>query len=97
MSSDQLKEAASLGAFMEIVARNLTGTPADRTRALNAIRLVGPDLTFISSDSGLTGSPSHTDALAQAAKVLREAGFGEPALARMFKENPARLIKLPLL
>jgi hypothetical protein len=97
MSSDQLREAASLGAFMEVVARNLTGTPADRARVLDAIRLVGPDVTFISSDSGLTGSPSHTDALAQAAHVLRESGFAEPALTRMFKQNPARLVKLPLL
>src|SRR5262245_42622087 len=94
-SVDQLREAASLGAFMEIVARNLTGPPADRPRVLDTIRLVGPELTFISSDSGLTGSPSHTDALAQAAKVLREAGLGESALTRMFKENPARLVKLP--
>jgi len=27
---------------------------------------------------------------------LRAAGFSEQALTRMFKENPARLIKLPL-
>jgi Family of unknown function (DUF6282) len=95
MSFDQLREAASLGAFMEIVARNFTGPPADKARVLDAIRLIGPDLTFISSDSGLTGSPNHTDALAQAAKVLREAGFAESALTRMFKQNPARLVKLP--
>jgi hypothetical protein len=50
---------------------------------------------FVSSDSGLVGTLNHADALAQSAKVLREAGFDEPALNRMFKENPARLIKLP--
>jgi hypothetical protein len=93
----QLREAVALGASMEIVARNLTGSPADTARALDAIRLVGPESTFISSDAGLTGSPNHTDALAQAAKVLRQAGFDEAALTRMFKQNPARLIKLPVL
>jgi len=93
----QLREAVSLGAYMEIVARNLTGSPADQARALEAIRLVGPGSTFISSDAGLTGSPNHTDALAQAAKVLRQAGFDEAALTAMFKQNPARLIKLPVL
>ena len=77
------------------MARNLTGSPVDRERALQAIHLVGPDKTFISSDAGLTGSPNHTDALAQAAKVLREAGFAESALTQMFKQNPAQLIKLP--
>jgi hypothetical protein len=28
--------------------------------------------------------------------VLREAGFTESALTQMFKQNPARLIKLPI-
>jgi hypothetical protein len=96
MSIDQLREATSLGAFMEIVARNITESPADKARVLDAIRLIGPDSTFISSDAGLAGSPNHTDALAQAATVLREAGFSESALTRMFKQNPARLIKLPV-
>jgi hypothetical protein len=95
MSFDQLTEATSLGAFMEVVARNVTGAQPDRARALDAIRLVGVERTFISSDAGLTGSPNHTDALAQAAKVLRGAGFSESALALMFKQTPARLIKLP--
>jgi len=94
MSLDQLRQAASLGAYMEIVGRNLTGPPAERARVLEAIRVIGPDSTFVSSDSGLTGSPNHTDALALAAKALREAGFDDAALARMFRENPARLIKL---
>jgi hypothetical protein len=96
LSFDQLREAISLGALMEVVGRNLTGSPADTARVLEAIRLVGPESTFVSSDSGLTGSPNYTDALARAAKVLREAGFNEQALARMFKENPARLIRLPM-
>jgi len=95
MSFDELREAVSLGAFMEIVGRNFTGTPAETARVIDAIRRVGPAQTFISSDSGLTGSPSHTDALARAAKVLRDAGFPEPALTRMFKQNPARLVGLP--
>jgi uncharacterized protein DUF6282 len=96
MSADQLREAASQGAYMEVVSRSLTGgSPADRARVLDAIRLIGPGLTFISSDAGLTGSPSHTDALASAARVLREAGFNESALRQMFKQNPARLIGLP--
>ena len=94
MSPDQLREATRLGAVMEIVGRNFTGAPADTKRVLEGIRLVGPASTFISSDSGLTGSPNHTDALANAAKVLRQAGFADADLARMFKQNPARLVKL---
>jgi uncharacterized protein DUF6282 len=96
MSVDQLREATSLGGVVEFVGRNFTGTPAETAGIIDTIRRIGPDSVFISSDSGLTGSPNHTDALAHAAKVLREAGFAESALTRMFKQNPARLIKLPL-
>jgi hypothetical protein len=96
MSLEQVKEAASMGAYIEIVSGNLTGASADRQRALDAIRLVGPDKVFVSSDAGLAGRPNHPDALAQSAKVLREAGFSEAALTQMFKQNPARLVKLPV-
>jgi hypothetical protein len=84
-------------AYVKFVARNLTGSPADKARALDAIRLVGPESTVIPGDAGLTGSPNHTDALAQPAKVLRQAGFDEAARTATFKQNPARLIKLPVL
>jgi hypothetical protein len=95
MSLEQIQEAAKLGAFIELVTGDLIRPTADKSRVLEAIRKVGPELTFVSSDSGLVGSPNHTDALARAAKVLREAGFRDADLNRMFKENPARLVKLP--
>jgi uncharacterized protein DUF6282 len=96
LSIEQLREATALGGVVEFVGRNFTGTPAERAGIIDTIRRIGPDSVFISSDSGLTGSPNHTDALANAAKVLREAGFAESALTRMFKLNPARLVKLPI-
>jgi hypothetical protein len=95
MSLEQIDEAAKLGAFIEIVSGNLARPTADRPRVLEAIRRVGPELMFVSSDAGLVGSLSHTDSLALAARALREAGFREADLNRMFKENPARLVKLP--
>ena len=95
MSVEQLREAASLGTYIEIVASNLRRPEAERARVIDAIRAIGPELTFVSSDSGLVGTPNHADALAQTAKMLRQSGFDEPALNRMFKENPARLVKLP--
>jgi hypothetical protein len=63
-------------------------------RAFEVIRAVGPERTFVGSDSGLTGSPNHPDALAMAARALRDAGFDERALEQMFKTNPARLLGL---
>ena len=53
-------------------------------------------MTIVSSDSELTGGTNHPDALATAAKGLRTAGFTEPQLNQMFKQNPAKLVKLPV-
>ncbi len=97
MSIDQLREGASQGAFMEITWGFDGPTPALRAQYPDAIRQIGPDSTFISSDCGLLGGLNHADALALAARALREAGFTEPELTRMFKQNPAHLVKLSTL
>jgi hypothetical protein len=60
------------------------------------IKTVGTHNVFVSSDSGLVGSPNHPDALAMAAKGLRAAGFSEEDLNWMFKKTPARLVGLPV-
>jgi len=65
-------------------------------RVLDAIRAIGPEDFFVASDSGLVGTPNHADALVMAARVLRENGYDERALDVMFKENPARLLGLPI-
>ena len=67
-----------------------------RSQTFDQIRKVGPANCFIGSDSGLPGN-NHPDALALAAKALRAAGFAEKDLNMMFKDNPAKLVKLPVL
>jgi hypothetical protein len=94
MSDDELRQAAELGGVVEITAGMLFRAGPSRERAFEVIRQVGPERTFVGSDSGLTGSPNHPDALAMAARALREAGFDERALEQMFKTNPARLLGL---
>ena len=96
MSMNQLKEAKSLGAFIELVGNNFSGTPADTARTLDAVRQIGPDAMFVASDAGLPGRPNYVDALAIAARTLRQAGLGEAALDKMFKQNPAHLVQLPV-
>ena len=91
-------EAASLGAYMEIVARNFTGRRADTARVLDAIRLVGPDLTFISSDSrpdwfAESHRRTRTGSEGACAGGLRRGG----AHADVQAESRATLIKLPQL
>lgn len=95
MSVPQLREAVALGGVIEITAGSLFREGPGRTLVLDAIRAIGAEHFFIGSDSGLTGTPNLTDALAMAARVLRENGFDEQALDTMFKTNPARLLGLP--
>lgn len=95
MSVTQLRAAVELGAIIEITAGSLYREGAGRERVLEAIRALGPERFFVGSDSGLVGTPNHTDALVMAARVLRQAGLDEHALDVMFKDNPARLLGLP--
>jgi hypothetical protein len=96
MTVPQLRAASGLGAYIEITAGGLFREGPGRARVLEAVRAIGPDRFFVASDSGLVGTPNHTDALVLAARVLRENGFDEPALDTMFKDNPARLLGLPV-
>ncbi len=96
MSVQQLRDAAALGAIIEITAGSLYREGPGRERVLEAVRALGPDRFFVGSDSGLVGTPNHTDALVLAARVLRENGYDEAALDVMFKDNPARLLGLPV-
>lgn len=95
MSVAELREAAELGASIEITANSLFGEGEGRQRVLEALRAIGHGHFFVSSDSGLIGTPNHPDALVMAAQALRQNGFDEQALNTMFKHNPARLIGLP--
>lgn len=96
MSVAELREAVALGALIEITAGSLFREGPGRARVLEAVRAIGPDAFFVGSDSGLVGTPNHTDALVMAARVLRQNGFDERALDVMFKHNPARLLGLPI-
>ena len=96
MTVPQLKQAVALGAVIEITAGSLFREGPGRQRVVDAIRAIGPESFFVASDSGLVGTPNHTDALVLAARVLRDNGWDEHALDVMFKDNPARLLNLPL-
>ena len=96
MSLAQMQEAVKLGGAIEITAGTLFRDQPVKARAIEAIKALGTQNVFVSSDSGLVGTPNHPDALVMAAKALRAAGFSEQDLDRMFKETPARLVGLPI-
>jgi len=94
MSIDQLREAADLGAFIELTGGAVTADGEPKRRALAAVKAIGGSHFIVGSDAGLAGRPNHTDTLALAAKSLRAAGVSEAELTLMFKDNPAFLVKL---
>jgi hypothetical protein len=94
MSVEQLREAANLGAFIELTGGAITAEGEPKRRALAAVRAIGARHFIVGSDAGLAGRLNHTDTLALAAKSLRAAGVSDADLTLMFKENPAFLVKL---
>jgi hypothetical protein len=94
MSIEQLREAANLGAFIELTGGAVSTEGEPKRRALAAVKAIGASHFIVGSDAGLAGRANHTDTLALAAKALRAAGVSEAELTLMFKDNPAFLVKL---
>ena len=84
----------ALGGYIEIIAGSLTRGGEGRDHNIHVLKTVGAEHAFVGSDSGLTGTPNHPDALAMAAGVLREEGFRAADLDLLFKSNPAYLLGL---
>jgi Family of unknown function (DUF6282) len=94
MTIPQMQEAAKLGAYLEFVSSFARGPRAQETTKeyVEAIRAVGVDHCFISSDLGQLTTPFQPDGLAMAARALRARGFTEREIDMLFKENPARIL-----
>jgi hypothetical protein len=103
MTIAQMQQAAREGAFIELVyVHTLTIPELHRTPvysmadAAQAIRQVGPASVILSTDMGQVGIELPTDGLAHFAAGLRAQGVTTAELDRMLKENPARLLGLPV-
>jgi predicted metal-dependent phosphotriesterase family hydrolase len=96
-----LQEAVKLGAFIEARAGfDLLAEPKGpldpRKATTDVIRQIGPEHIVMVSDLGQRANPVHPDGLAIAARWLRSQGFTDQQLNLMFKDNPARLMGLPV-
>ncbi len=96
----EAEELAQLGAFVEINASGGFAHDADAEtwapKTVERIRGVGADQVVMGSDAGQTDRPLPGDELAMAAKALRAHGLTEAELNKIFKENPARVLGLPV-
>lgn len=97
MNAAQMKEAASLGAFIEFVggAPEGQGAAARLDGIAKAIKEVGVASSILSSDLGQQGNPLPPDGLGTYIQALRARGFSDRDLDTMSKQNPARLLGLP--
>jgi Family of unknown function (DUF6282) len=97
MDVSQMKEAASIGAFIEFVggAPEGQGAAARLDGIAAAIRQVGVASSILSSDLGQQGNPLPPDGFGAYTEALRKRGFSDRDLDVMSKQNPARLLGLP--
>lgn len=97
MDVTTMREAASLGAYLEFAGGTVIGANAgDRLRDFAAaIRAVGHESVILSSDLGQEGNPLPPDGFVALLELLREQGFSDDELDVMAKRNPARLLGLP--
>jgi hypothetical protein len=92
MSIAEMKEAAKLGAYLELV---WVKPGSDASKAyVKAIREVGPEFIVLSSDLGQAANPLHPDGLLAMYQDLHSQGISISDIDRMSKANPAKLLGL---
>lgn len=96
MTVAQMKEAASLGAFIEFVSNAVLGKSKefDPKVYADAIKQVGMAHVILSSDFGQAGNPLHPDGLEQTFQLLRAQGLSAADIDLIAKKNPSRLLRL---
>jgi hypothetical protein len=90
MNIDQMREAAQLGAFIELVYGRMNAA-----EYAGAIRQIGPDHFILSTDLGQPNNPLHPDGMLAFFEALRKEGIPASDIERMTKTNPARALGLP--
>ncbi len=98
MTLDQMREAVSMGAYIEFVGGFTIGEHAILTpqQVLEAVRALGADHIIVSSDGGQMNRPYPDDMMALFAGQLRKAGVTSAELHTMMADNPAKLLGIPV-
>jgi hypothetical protein len=94
MSVAQMKEAASLGAWIEFVYNALIGPNKEYTVEdyVKMIREIGPAHCILSSDLGQAANPVHTTGWIAYLATLEKAGISRADLELMSGTNPAKAL-----
>ncbi|WP_419803688.1 DUF6282 family protein [Terriglobus sp.] len=96
MNIAQMKEAASLGAYIEFVYNGLIGPYKEFSfdDYAKAIHAIGADHAILASDLGQVVNPNHTDGLKLYYAGLLKAGVTQAEIDRMARVNPADVLDL---
>jgi hypothetical protein len=92
MTLDEMREAARLGALLELVHSPLTDEQLGKEA--EAINAIGAASFVLSSDLGQPANPLHTDGLLALYRGLMAHGVSVADIDLMSRENPARLLGL---
>jgi len=89
MNVEQMREAARLGAYIELVYGRMNAAEWAR-----AIRAVGAEHVILSSDLGQPNGPMHPDGTLAFFEAMRKEGIAASDIEKMAKANPARALGL---
>jgi hypothetical protein len=92
MTLDEMREAARLGALLELVHSPMT--EEQLRKEADAIRAIGAASFVLSSDLGQPPNPLHTDGLLAMYRGLMAQGISAADIDVMSRKNPARLLGL---
>jgi hypothetical protein len=97
MTLAQMKEAVSLGAYIEFVGGYVVGKRAEITiqQYLDTMRALGTDHVILSSDGGQVNRPAPDDMIALVAGQLKAKGMTNAELRQIMVENPAKALGIP--
>lgn len=106
LNNEQMKEAARLGAHLELVYLDHLRTPTAHLEWLRewkaptiaqmaqAVKDIGAEHFIVATDLGQTGNPVHPDGMVEMVNGLMNAGISEADIGKMVRSNPARLLGL---
>jgi hypothetical protein len=94
MPAEKMKEAASLGAYIEFVYNGLIGPfkEFDLSGYAALIRAVGTQSAILASDLGQPVNPVHPEGLKTYFEGMEQQGFSSAEVSEMTKKNPAILL-----
>ena len=91
---EQMRRMAEEDAIMEIDWLAVHGGNRTIEDYVSAIRDLGAEAFFMSSDLGQAGNPVHADGLRAYIRAMLDAGVTEEEIDTMIRRNPARLLGL---